>query len=147
MDVGSGLLLVWEWEDASERAGIFTSAMDLMFLLSAAIFTLLAIVVATSLLSDSASSARCAKVQPHAEHRNGPGSGLEPKQNGFAPGQKAKKKAEYDWCDISGSAHDHWEVVKSVQSVSPASTTALHSNTRLTIKTTLKQKKPVWKIE
>lgn len=110
--------------------------MDLMFILSAAIFTLLAIVVATSLLSGSSSSAPCAKVQPHVEHRNGPGSGLEqtePRQNGHAPEDKPKKKAEDDWCDISGSAHDHWDVVKSVQSVSPAITAPLpyYYNTRL----------------
>lgn len=91
-------------------------------MLAAAIFTLLALVVATSLLSGSSSSAPWAKVPPHAEHSNGPGSGLEPKQNGHAPGDKPQKKAEDDWCDISGSAHDHWEVVKSVQSVSPAAT-------------------------
>lgn len=99
--------------------------MDLIFLLSAAIFTLLAIVAATSLLgaSSSFSSAPCAKVQPRVELRNGPGSGSEqpePKQNGHAAEEKAERKALDDWCDVSGSAHDHWDVVKSVQSVSPA---------------------------
>lgn len=95
--------------------------MDVTFVLSAVIFTLLAIVVATSLLSGSSSSVECAKAQPHLEHRNGPVSGLEPtqpRQNGHAPEDKPKKKAVDDWCDISGSAHDHWDVVKSVQSVS-----------------------------
>lgn len=104
--------------------------MDLIFILSAAIFTLLAIVVATSLLSGSSPSARCAKVQPHVEHENSSRSGLEqtePKQNGHAPEDGPKKKAEDDWCDISGSAHDHWDVVKSVQSVSPAITVPLHN--------------------
>lgn len=125
LDVGRGLLLVSGWKSAPERAGIFTSAMDLIFILSAAIFTLLAVVVATSLLSGSASSARGAKVQPPAEHRNGPGPGLErtePKQNGHAPEDRPQETAHDDWCDISGSAHDHWDVVKSVQSVSPVIT-------------------------
>lgn len=99
--------------------------MDLTFFLSAVIFTLLAIVVATSLINGSSSSDQCAKAQPRVEHRNGPGPELdqpEPKQNGHAPEEKPKKQAEDDWCDISGSAHDHWDVVKSVQSVSPALT-------------------------
>ncbi|XP_056902287.1 uncharacterized protein LOC130533128 isoform X2 [Takifugu flavidus] len=95
--------------------------MDLTFVLSAAIFTLLAIVVATSLLSGSSSAARAAAAKPGVGHRNGPASGseraeAEAKHNGHAPEDKPQQKAADDWCDISGSAHDHWDVVKSVQS-------------------------------
>lgn len=90
--------------------------MDLTFILSAAIFTLLAIVVATSLLNGSSA----------------PGDGARPlmvrtvdasvlglsSQNGHVPDRRVKeKKEEENWCDISGSAHDHWDVVKSVQTV------------------------------
>ncbi|TKS89823.1 Matrix-remodeling-associated protein 7 [Collichthys lucidus] len=83
--------------------------MDLTFILSAAIFTLLAIVVATSLLKGST----------HPADPAGPGldqSG--PKQNGYVPDNKKQKKekAEDDWCEMSGSSHDHWDVVKSVLS-------------------------------
>ncbi|KAG8009187.1 Matrix-remodeling-associated protein 7 [Nibea albiflora] len=87
--------------------------MDLTFILSAAIFTLLAIVVATSLLNGST----------YAREPAGPGldqSG--PKQNGYVPDKKKKKKAVDDWCEMSGSSHDHWDVVKSVLSVSPVRT-------------------------
>lgn len=90
--------------------------MDLMFILSAAIFTLLAIVIATSLLSGS--SDKRAKAQAHLGHReDGSGSDAsEPKHSGHAP-EKKRKTAENDWCETSWSAHDHWDVVKSVQSV------------------------------
>lgn len=95
--------------------------MDLTFILSAAIFTLLAIVVATSLLNGSSPSEECAKAQRYFVHRgDAPESGLDqsvPKQNGHVP---KKEKAEDDWCEISGSSHDHWDVVKSVLSVSPS---------------------------
>lgn len=102
------------------RRYILTPAMDLTFILSAAIFTLLAIVIATSLLNGSSSSDQYAKAQRYFGHR-GDGSGLDqtgPKQNGYVPDKKMKKKAEDDWCEISGSSHDHWDVVKSVLSVS-----------------------------
>lgn len=96
--------------------------MDLTFILSAAIFTLLAIVVATSLLNGSSPAEECAKAQRYFVHRgDAPGSGSDqsvPKQNGHVP--KKKDKAEDDWCEISGSSHDHWDVVKSVLSVSPS---------------------------
>uniref|UniRef100_UPI0037E81B14 uncharacterized protein mxra7 isoform X1 n=1 Tax=Semicossyphus pulcher TaxID=241346 RepID=UPI0037E81B14 len=89
--------------------------MDFTFLISAAIFTLLAIVIATSLLNGSSTTADSAN-----SWRNfGQGStgGLDQpgqKQNGHIPDKKKKK--EDDWCDISGSSHDHWDVVKSVLS-------------------------------
>lgn len=106
--------------------------MDLTFILSAAIFTLLAIVVATSLLNGSSSSGECAKPQRYVEHTgDGSGSGLDqsgPKQNGHVPEKKKKKTAAAadDWCEISGSSHDHWDVVKSVLSVSRLQTSSLH---------------------
>ncbi|XP_041819147.1 uncharacterized protein LOC121625149 isoform X2 [Chelmon rostratus] len=87
--------------------------MDLTFILSAAIFTLLAIVVATSLLNGSSSAADCADQRRLFGHRGDAG----PRQNGHVPDPKAKeKKDEDDWCEISGSSHDHWDVVKSVLS-------------------------------
>uniref|UniRef100_UPI0037E70BA6 uncharacterized protein mxra7 isoform X2 n=1 Tax=Semicossyphus pulcher TaxID=241346 RepID=UPI0037E70BA6 len=93
--------------------------MDFTFLISAAIFTLLAIVIATSLLNGSSTTADSAN-----SWRNfGQGStgGLDQpgqKQNGHIPDKKKKK--EDDWCDISGSSHDHWDVVKSVLSTEGA---------------------------
>lgn len=91
--------------------------MDLTLVLSAAIFTLLAIVVATSLLGGSPPAA------PRVGPPNGPATGADPteaKRNGHATEEKPRRRAADDWCDISGSAHDHWDVVKSVQSVSRA---------------------------
>ncbi|XP_030255066.1 matrix-remodeling-associated protein 7 isoform X2 [Sparus aurata] len=90
--------------------------MELTFILSAAIFTLLAIVVATSLLNGSTSSPDFSSARRYF------GSGLEqPKQNGHVPDtnkktKQQKQKVQDDWCDLSGSSHDHWDVVKSVQS-------------------------------
>ncbi|XP_068162383.1 matrix-remodeling-associated protein 7 isoform X3 [Antennarius striatus] len=86
--------------------------MDLTFVLSAAIFTLLALVVATSLLNGYSST------QDGAANSGSTPGGDEstPKLNGCFPEQK-EEKAEDDWCEISGSSHDHWDVVKSVQSV------------------------------
>lgn len=100
--------------------------MDLTFILSAAIFTLLAIVVATSLLNGSASST-AGIADPRRFLGPGDASGLEqpgPRLNGHVPdsNRKAtattttKKEAEDDWCEMSGSSHDHWDVVKSVLS-------------------------------
>ncbi|XP_036936693.1 uncharacterized protein LOC119009481 isoform X2 [Acanthopagrus latus] len=93
--------------------------MELTFILSAAIFTLLAIVVATSLLNGSTSSADFSSARRYF------GSGSEqPKQNGHVPDTskktKTKQKVQDDWCDLSGSSHDHWDVVKSVQSTEGA---------------------------
>ncbi|XP_029312893.1 matrix-remodeling-associated protein 7 isoform X1 [Cottoperca gobio] len=87
--------------------------MDLTFVLSAVIFTLLAIVVATSLLSGSSPTVDFASYFGHSA-----AAGLEqpgPQQNGHLSDKK-KKKATDDWCEISGSSHDHWDVVKSVLS-------------------------------
>lgn len=101
--------------------------MDLTFILSAAIFTLLAIVVATSLLSGSSLPGDGASAQRYSSPRGearGPGLGQPgPQQNGHVPDSRSKNKAEDDWCDISGSSHDHWDVVKSVLSVSPTAAT------------------------
>lgn len=97
--------------------------MDLTFILSAAIFTLLAIVVATSLLNGSSSSADFATARRYFGLRgDGSDSGLDqpgPRLNGHVPDKK-KQKAEDDWSDISGSSHDHWDVVKSVLSTEGA---------------------------
>ncbi|XP_070708211.1 matrix-remodeling-associated protein 7 isoform X1 [Pempheris klunzingeri] len=87
--------------------------MGLTFILSAVIFTLLAIVVATSLLNGGSSDFA------NARRYFGSAGGsdlLGPRQNGHVPDKKKKKKAEDDWCEISGSSHDHWDVVKSVLS-------------------------------
>ncbi|XP_023287028.1 matrix-remodeling-associated protein 7 isoform X3 [Seriola lalandi dorsalis] len=88
--------------------------MSLTFVLSAIIFTLLAIVVATSLFNGS-STADFANARSYFSAAGGlDQSG--PKQNGYLPEKKKKKKAADDWCEISGSSHDHWDVVKSVLS-------------------------------
>ncbi|XP_063749162.1 uncharacterized protein LOC134870723 isoform X4 [Eleginops maclovinus] len=87
--------------------------MDLTFVISAVIFTLLAIVVATSLFSGSSPTVDFASYFGHSA-----AGGLDeagPQQNGHLPDNK-KKKAADDWCEISGSSHDHWDVVKSVLS-------------------------------
>lgn len=97
--------------------------MDVTFILSAIIFTLLAIVVATSLFKGSSPAAEFANARSYFGHRgDAAAGGLDPKQNGHVPDSKKKKKevaaAADDWCEISGSSHDHWDVVKSVLSVS-----------------------------
>ncbi|XP_033962580.1 uncharacterized protein mxra7 [Pseudochaenichthys georgianus] len=86
--------------------------MDLTFVISAVIFTLLAIVVATSLFSGSSPSAEFASYFGHSAARGLDEAG--PRQNGHLPDKK--KKAADDWCEISASSHDHWDVVKSVLS-------------------------------
>ncbi|XP_060884495.1 matrix-remodeling-associated protein 7-like isoform X2 [Labrus mixtus] len=94
--------------------------MDLTFVLSAAVFTLLAIVIATSLFTRTSADAAKSRLllgQGLTGGLDEPG----PRQNGHIPekkGKKGKKKQEVedDWCDISGSSHDHWDVVKSVLS-------------------------------
>ncbi|KAK9530159.1 hypothetical protein VZT92_011681 [Zoarces viviparus] len=98
--------------------------MDLTFVLSAAIFTLLALVVATSLLNGSSSAGELFSSYFRRAGDDGAAGGLDqppgPSQNGHLPDNKKKKtqkkKPEDDWCEISGSAHDHWDVVKSVLS-------------------------------
>lgn len=100
--------------------------MDLTFALSAVIFTLLAIVVATSLFGGSSPAADFASYFGRAVD-GGAAGGVdqpEPRQNGHLPDNKKKKqqpqKAEDDWCQISASSHDHWDVVKSVLSTEGA---------------------------
>ncbi|XP_026206553.1 matrix-remodeling-associated protein 7-like isoform X3 [Anabas testudineus] len=97
--------------------------MDLIFVLSAIIFTLLAIVVATSIFSGSSPTADFANARWYFGHRGDGASGETErpglKQNGHVPDNK-KKKAVDDWCEISGSSHDHWDVVKSVLSTEGA---------------------------
>nr|XP_020444476.1 uncharacterized protein LOC109953358 isoform X4 [Monopterus albus] len=90
--------------------------MDLTFILSAIIFTLLAIVVATSLFSGSSSTGHFTNARSYFGHTEDRAAGRldesGPKQNGHVPGKN--NKTEDDWCNISGSSHDHWDVVKSV---------------------------------
>ncbi|KAM8837471.1 matrix-remodeling-associated protein 7 [Spinachia spinachia] len=95
--------------------------MDLTFALSALIFTLLALVVATSLFAGSSPAADFASYFGRAVDGGATG-GLD-QRNGSLPDKKKEKKealqqqkAQYDWCEISGSSHDHWDVVKSVLS-------------------------------
>ncbi|XP_029933338.1 matrix-remodeling-associated protein 7 isoform X3 [Myripristis murdjan] len=93
--------------------------MDLTFILSAIIFTLLAIVVATSLFNGSTSSADFAMGYFGHKGDGKAGGGLgksAPKQNGHLPD---KKNAVDDWSELTGS-HDHWDVVKSVLSTEGA---------------------------
>lgn len=93
--------------------------MDLTFILSAAIFTLLAIVVATSLLNGSSApgdGARPLRGPSVTRTADAPLPGLS-SQNGYVPDRRVKEKKEENWCDISCSSHDHWDVVKSVQTV------------------------------
>ncbi|XP_028990159.1 matrix-remodeling-associated protein 7-like isoform X3 [Betta splendens] len=96
--------------------------MDLTFVISAIILTLLAIVVATSLLSDSSSTADFPDARSHVGHRGDGASERSercgPTQNGHVPDKK--EAAVDDWCEISGSSHDHWDVVKSVLSTEGA---------------------------
>lgn len=90
--------------------------MDLTFALSALIFTLLAIVVATSLFNGSSPD-----FSSYFGHRGS--DQPEMRLNGYLPDNSKKKKKkteEDDWCEISGSSHDHWDVVKSVLSTEGA---------------------------
>lgn len=107
-----------QWTQRCRLTGL-SAAMDLTFVLSAIIFTLLAIVVATSIFNSASSTADFANARSYFGHR-GDGASAEtgPKLNGHVPEKKKKTKAEDDWCEISGSSHDHWDVVKSVLSVS-----------------------------
>ncbi|KAM7381356.1 hypothetical protein PAMA_012276 [Pampus argenteus] len=97
--------------------------MDLTFALSAIIFTLLAIVVATSLFNSSSPAEDFAKARSYIGCKgDGAAAGSDPSGptlNGHVPDnntKKKKKKAVDDWCELSGSSHDHWDVVKSVLS-------------------------------
>lgn len=104
---------------ATDSQTAIQPAMDVTFVLSALIFTLLAIVLATSLFNGSSPAADFASARSYFGHRGGLGQSS-PTQNGHGPDKKTKKKAEEDWSDISGSSHDHWDVVKSVLSTEGA---------------------------
>ncbi|CAN9509008.1 unnamed protein product [Ophioblennius macclurei] len=106
--------------------------MDVTFILSAIIFTLLAIVAATSLLSGSSPAAEFANARTYFGYGGDAPEASGPRLNGHVPDKKkqqqqqttAKKKeqdeATDNWCEISGSSHDHWDVVKSVLSTEGA---------------------------
>lgn len=101
-----------------KRSGI--TIMDLTFVVSAIIFTLLAIVAATSLLNGSSPVVDFTNARSYFGHRGADAAGgvdqSAARQNGYIP--EKKKKAVEDWCELSCSSHDHWDVVKSVLSVS-----------------------------
>ncbi|KAM4715012.1 matrix-remodeling-associated protein 7 isoform 4-T4 [Anableps anableps] len=89
--------------------------MEATLILSAIIFTLLAIVVATSLLKGSSPAADFAKARGYFGQRGDGGSAKsEAKLNGHVTGQGRKEEPD-NWSEISGSSHDHWDVVKSEQ--------------------------------
>ncbi|KAF6719355.1 Matrix-remodeling-associated protein 7 [Oryzias melastigma] len=88
--------------------------MDVTFIVSAVIFTLLAIVVATSIFKGSSPAAEFANARSYFGH--GGLAQSRPKQNGHVPEKKTKKEEADVWSEMSGSAHDHWDVVKSVLS-------------------------------
>ncbi|XP_072312289.1 uncharacterized protein mxra7 [Eucyclogobius newberryi] len=94
--------------------------MDVSFVVAAVIFTLLAIVVATSLFTGTSPASsdygRGGAGSAAAEEPSSPA-----KRNGHvplpaSPERKPGKAAELDWCETSGSAHDHWDVVRDVRS-------------------------------
>ncbi|KAJ0060677.1 hypothetical protein NL108_017206, partial [Boleophthalmus pectinirostris] len=94
--------------------------MDVSLMLAAVIFTLLAIVVATSMFTGTSPSSdygRRPAVSVAEKERAPPAT-----HNGHvppsSPERKPSKPAEFDWSEMSGSSHDHWDVVKNVQSVS-----------------------------
>ncbi|XP_037133861.1 matrix-remodeling-associated protein 7-like isoform X1 [Syngnathus acus] len=92
--------------------------MDVTFILSAVIFTLLALVVATSLLNGSSRSSSSGSYPSEPIADTGKGGETVAKQNGHIPEntKQGKAKETADWCELSGSSHDHWDVVKSVLS-------------------------------
>ncbi|XP_029977841.1 matrix-remodeling-associated protein 7 isoform X1 [Sphaeramia orbicularis] len=91
--------------------------MDVTLLLSAIICTLLALVVATSLLNGSAGEfANPRNYFGHRDSSAGGADGSGPRHNGYLPDKRKKKAAVDDWSDLSGSSHDHWDVVKTVLS-------------------------------
>uniref|UniRef100_A0A096M9T2 Matrix-remodeling-associated protein 7-like n=1 Tax=Poecilia formosa TaxID=48698 RepID=A0A096M9T2_POEFO len=88
--------------------------MEATLVLAAIIFTLLAMVVATSLLKGSSPAADFANARSFFGQRGDGGSAAsEAKLNGHVAGQGRKTEAD-NWSEISGSSHDHWDVVKSV---------------------------------
>ncbi|XP_008435218.1 matrix-remodeling-associated protein 7 isoform X4 [Poecilia reticulata] len=89
--------------------------MEATLVLAAIIFTLLAMVVATSLLKGSSPAADFANARSYFGQRGDGGSATsEAKLNGHVAGQGRKTEAD-NWSEISGSSHDHWDVVKSEQ--------------------------------
>ncbi|MEQ2226158.1 hypothetical protein ILYODFUR_024626 [Ilyodon furcidens] len=92
--------------------------MDATLILSAIIFTLLAVVVATSLLKGSSPAADFANARSYFGRRGDGAAGGSAKSeatlNGHVSGQKRKEAAD-NWSEMSGSSHDHWDVVKSEQ--------------------------------
>ncbi|XP_007562554.1 matrix-remodeling-associated protein 7 isoform X3 [Poecilia formosa] len=89
--------------------------MEATLVLAAIIFTLLAMVVATSLLKGSSPAADFANARSFFGQRGDGGSAAsEAKLNGHVAGQGRKTEAD-NWSEISGSSHDHWDVVKSEQ--------------------------------
>ncbi|XP_077482687.1 uncharacterized protein LOC144093220 [Stigmatopora argus] len=93
--------------------------MDWAFILPAVIFTLLALVVATSLLDGSSQSALTERYPASPSSDAGKGHPSAVLQNGHIAESKCEKGATSagdDWCQMSGSAHDHWELVKSEES-------------------------------
>lgn len=92
--------------------------MEATLVLSAIIFTLLAIVVATSLLKGSSPAADFANARSYFGQRGDDAAAgsakSKPMLNGYVAGQTRKEEAE-NWSEISGSSHDHWDVVKSTE--------------------------------
>ncbi|XP_047232290.1 uncharacterized protein LOC124874795 isoform X4 [Girardinichthys multiradiatus] len=92
--------------------------MDATLILSAIIFTLLAVVVATSLLNGSSPAADFANARSYFGRRGDGAAGGSAKSeatlNGHVSGQKRKEAAD-NWSEMSGSSHDHWDVVKSTE--------------------------------
>ncbi|XP_027885685.1 matrix-remodeling-associated protein 7 isoform X6 [Xiphophorus couchianus] len=89
--------------------------MEATLALAAIIFTLLAMVVATSLLKGSSPAADFANARSYFGQKGDGGSATsEAKLNGHVAGQERKKDAD-NWSEISGSSHDHWDVVKSTE--------------------------------
>ncbi|XP_037547450.1 matrix-remodeling-associated protein 7 isoform X2 [Nematolebias whitei] len=93
--------------------------MDATFILSAIIVTLLAVVVATSLLGGASPAADFASARRYLGPSKGVGGEPE-RRNGHVPTGKESKKEAENWSEISGSSHDHWDVVKSVHSTEGA---------------------------
>ncbi|KAM9831204.1 matrix-remodeling-associated protein 7 [Neosynchiropus ocellatus] len=96
--------------------------MDLTLLLSAVIFTLLAIVVATSIFNGSSPAADLFNRSYFIQSEDAPVAAereetAAPRLNGHAPDQvQEQDAADNNWSEISGSSHDHWDVVKTVLS-------------------------------
>uniref|UniRef100_A0A8C6UIW0 Matrix-remodeling-associated protein 7 helical domain-containing protein n=1 Tax=Neogobius melanostomus TaxID=47308 RepID=A0A8C6UIW0_9GOBI len=105
---------------------IKNTVMDASFILAAVIFTLLAIVVATSMFTGTSPSSdyglradgAAAKESASLASQNGHVPSFSASSWFLSPRRKQKKgkTEEFDWCEMSGSSHDHWDVVKNVLS-------------------------------